>query len=369
MVPLFDLKTQYQCIREEIREAIDEVLDNTHYILGPAVDAFETEFSAYCGVSHSVGVNNGTNAIQLALLAAGVGPGDEVITVPHTFIATVSAIRYTGATPVLVDVEPETLTIDPYQIEAAITPRTRAVIPVHLYGHPAEMDTILEIARRHDLSVIEDCAQAHGATYKGRRVGTLGHYGCFSFYPSKNLGACGEAGLVTTNNDEGAKKLRMLRDWGARAKNNHEVLGFNMRMEGLQGAVLGVKLRYLDSWIEQRQACAAYYDEELSEAHVSLPYRRPATSHVYHLYVIRSEGRDELQTHLASLGVQSGVHYPTPVHLQKAHADLNYKRGDFPITERAADTVLSIPMFPELTREQQDQVVSAIKTFALEEVA
>jgi dTDP-4-amino-4,6-dideoxygalactose transaminase len=365
MVPLFDLKIQYQSIRKEIRDAIDEVLDGAHYILGPAVDEFEAAFSAYCGVSHSIGVNNGTNAIQLALLAAGVGSGDEVITVPHTFIATVSAIRYTGATPVLVDVEPKTLTIDPSQIEAAITPRTRAVIPVHLYGHPAEMDTILEIARRHDLKVIEDCAQAHGATYKGRRVGSLGDYGCFSFYPSKNLGACGEGGLVTTNDDEGARKLRMLRDWGARSKNIHELLGFNMRLEGLQGAVLNVKLRHLDKWIDWRRACAAYYSEELSDANVFLPCERPGISHVYHLYVIRSDKRDELQTHLASLGVQSGVHYPTPVHLQKAHADLNYKRGNFPIAERAAETVLSIPMFPELTREQQDQVVSAIKTFAL----
>jgi dTDP-4-amino-4,6-dideoxygalactose transaminase len=369
MVPLFDLKTQFQSIREEIRQAIDEVLDNAHYILGPAVEAFESDFSAYCGVSHSIGVNNGTNAIQLALLAAGVGPGDEVITIPHTFIATVSAIRYTGARPVLVDVEPETLTIDTSQIEAAITPRTKAVIPVHLYGHPAEMDTILDVAHRHGLKVIEDCAQAHGAFYKGRRVGSIGDYGCFSFYPSKNLGACGEGGLVTTSNDEGAQKLRMLRDWGARIKNDHDLLGFNMRMEGLQGAVLRVKLRYLDAWIERRRACAAFYDEELSEQDLFLPREQPGSSHVYHLYVVRSENRDELRSHLESSGVQSGIHYPTPVHLQKAHADLKYKRGDFPISERAADSVLSIPMFPELTREQRNHVVAAIKTFALAGVA
>ena len=365
MIPLFDLKVQTQSIREEIREAIDEVLDNASFILGPAVEAFEADFSAWCGVRHSIGVNNGTNAIQLALLAAGVGPGDEVITVPHTFIATVSAIRYTGATPVFVDVEPVTLTIDPSQIEAAITPRTKALVPVHLYGQPAEMDTVLDIARRHGLKLIEDCAQAHGATYKGRRVGSIGDYGCFSFYPSKNLGACGEGGLVTTNDEEGARRLSMLRDWGARTKNIHEMPGFNMRLEGLQGAVLRVKLRYLDSWIELRKACAAYYAQALGEYDLILPAEIPDTGHVYHLYVVRSENRDELQSHLASLGVQSGIHYPTPVHLQKAHADLNYKKGDFPVAERAAKTVLSIPIFPELTREQQDQVVSAIKTFTL----
>lgn len=363
MVPLFDLKTQLQSLRGEIHEAIDGVLENAHYILGPAVSAFEADFAAYCSVNHAIGVNNGTNAIQLALLAAGIGPGDEVITVPHTFIATVAAIRYTGATPVFVDVEPVSLTIDTSQIQAAITPRTRALLPVHLYGQAAEMDPILDIARRYGLAVIEDCAQAHGATYRGRRVGSLGDYGCFSFYPTKNLGACGEGGLVTTNDDDGAHKLRMLRDWGAQTKNRHEIRGFNMRLEGLQGAVLRVKLRYLDAWTEQRRACAAYYEEALRESDIKVPVERPGNRHVYHLYAIRSENRDELQAHLDLLGVQTAVHYPTPVHLQKAHADLNYRRGDLPVSERAAETVLSIPMFPELTREQQDHVMSAIRTF------
>ncbi|MGD0548888.1 MAG: DegT/DnrJ/EryC1/StrS family aminotransferase, partial [Terracidiphilus sp.] len=339
MVPLFDLRIQYLALRDEIRAAVDEVFDNAHYILGPAVSAFEQQFAAYCSVKHAVGVNNGTNAIQLALLAAGIGPGDEVITVPHTFIATVAAICYTGATPVLVDVNAKTFTMDVARIESAITPRTKAVLPVHLYGQPAEMDTILEIARRHGLKVIEDCAQAHGATYRGRTVGGIGDYGCFSFYPSKNLGACGEGGMVTTNDDDGARTLRMLRDWGAEIKNRHEIRGFNMRLEGVQGAVLGVKLRYLEQWIGQRRACAEYYRTQLTGCEFSLPTERPDSRHVYHLFVVRSEQRDRLQAHLAGRGVHTAVHYPTPVHLQPAHSDLGYKRGDFPVSEDAAQTV------------------------------
>jgi dTDP-4-amino-4,6-dideoxygalactose transaminase len=365
MVPLFDLKIQYQSLRREILEATDEVLDNAQYILGPAVTAFETEFAAYCATSHGIGVNNGTNAIQLALLAAGVRPGDEVITVPHTFIATVAAIRYIGAVPVFVDIEPITMTIDTAKIEAAVTPRTKAILPVHLYGQAAEMATILEIAQRHGLKVIEDCAQAHGATYRGRRVGSIGDYGCFSFYPSKNLGAYGEGGMVTTNDDSGARTLRLLRDWGAETKNHHVIKGYNMRLEGLQGAVLGVKLRYLETWTEQRRNRAEYYREALKDTDVLLPAERPENRHVYHLFPIRSEKREELQAHLLALGVQTGVHYPVPVHLQPAHADLNYHRGDFPVAERVAETELSIPLFPELTREQQNQVATAIQTFSL----
>jgi dTDP-4-amino-4,6-dideoxygalactose transaminase len=369
MVPLFDLKIQYQSLREEIRAAIDEVLDNAHYTLGPAVSAFEQDFAGYCAVKHAIGVNNGTNAIQLALLAAGVGRGDEVITVPHTFIATVAAIRYTGATPVLVDIDAKTFTMDVSQIVGKITPRTKAILPVHLYGQPAEMDTILEIARTHNLKVIEDCAQAHGATYRGRRVGSFGDYGCFSFYPSKNLGACGEGGMVITNVDTGAQTLRMLRDWGAQVRNKHEIPGFNMRMEGVQGAVLGVKLRYLEQWVDQRRACAAYYQDQLAEVDCLLPGELEHTRHAYHLYVIQSVNRNELHAHLNSLGVNTGVHYPTPIHLQQAHSDLGYKKGDFPVCEHAARTVLSLPMFPELTREQQNEVVSAIGTFAQMELA
>jgi dTDP-4-amino-4,6-dideoxygalactose transaminase len=365
MVPLFDLQAQYRTVRQEIHAAVEQVLDDAHYILGPAVSAFENDFAAYCTTAHAVGVNNGTNAIQLALLAAGVRPGDEVITVPHTFIATVAAIRYIGAIPVFVDIEPVTMTMDTTKIEDAITPGTRAILPVHLYGQAAEMDAIMSIARRHGLKVIEDCAQAHGATYHGRRVGSIGDYGCFSFYPSKNLGACGEGGMVTTNHDGGARMLRMLRDWGAETKNQHMVKGYNMRLEGIQGAVLGVKLRYLEAWTEQRRACAAYYRQALSGLDLLLPEERPQNRHVYHLFAVRVENREEFKEHLLSLGVQTGVHYPIPVHLQLAHADLYYQKGDFPVAERTAETQLSIPLFPELTREQQDQVVSAIQTFSM----
>lgn len=369
MIPLFDLKIQYQSLREEIRAALDDVMDGGHYILGPSVSAFEQEFAQYCSVKHAIGVNNGTNAIQIALLTAGVGPGDEVITVPHTFIATVAAIRYTGATPVLVDVEPSSLTIDVSRIEEAITVRTKAILPVHLYGHAAEMDKILEIARHYDLKVIEDCAQAHGASYRGRHVGTLGDYGCFSFYPSKNLGACGEGGMVITNSDDHARTLRSFRDWGASTKNRHEILGFNMRLEGMQGAILRVKLQYLQQWIDQRRACAAYYQKALAGSDLLLPVELQDNRHSYHLYVVRSENRDALQSHMSSLGVQTGIHYPTPVHLQPAHADLGYKPGDFPVAERASRTVLSLPMFPELRPEQQDQVNSVIDSFSKVEMA
>jgi dTDP-4-amino-4,6-dideoxygalactose transaminase len=294
-----------------------------------------------------------------------VCPGDEVITVPHTFIATVAAIRYIGATPVFVDIEADTMTMDPARIEAAISLRTRAIVPVHLYGHPADMDRILAVARRYGLKVIEDCAQAHGATYRGKRVGSLGDFGCFSFYPSKNLGAYGEGGLVTTNDDEAARVLRMLRDWGAETKNEHVLKGYNMRLEGVQGAVLGVKLQYLDRWTEQRRACAAFYREALQGLDVDLPVERPENRHVYHLFPVRCRQRQDLQTHLASRGVQTGVHYPTPVHLQPAHADLHYCKGDFPVAEAAAETELSIPIFPELTREQQEEVVAALQIFSV----
>ncbi|HEY0797190.1 MAG TPA: DegT/DnrJ/EryC1/StrS family aminotransferase [Acidisarcina sp.] len=363
-VPLFDLKAQYKGLRDEIRVAIDEVLDSAHYILGPAVAAFERNFASYCEARHGIGVNNGTNAIQLALMAAGVESGDEVITVPHTFVATVAAIRYIGAIPVFVDVEPGSFTMDAAEIEAAITPKTKAILPVHLYGQAAEMDSILEIARHWGLKVIEDCAQAHGATYHGRRVGSIGDYGCFSFYPSKNLGAYGEAGMVTTSHDEGAQTLRMLRDWGQEEKNHHVLRGFNMRMEGMQGAVLGVKLRHLEEWTERRRQCAEYYNNALQGCGLHLPLERTGNRHVYHLYAVRSPNRDALRAALLACGVHSGVHYPIPVHLQQAHADLGYRRGAFPVAERAAETELSIPLFPELTPSQQDQVVAAIRQFA-----
>ena len=264
MLPLFDLTAQYRSIREEIREAVDQVLENAHYILGPEVASFEQNFAAFCGARHAVGVNSGTSALHLALLAAGVGPGDEVITVPFTFVATAAAIRYAGALPVFVDMDPVTLTMDPAQIEAAITPRTKAILPVHLFGHPADMDPICSIAREHNLMVVEDCAQAHGATYKGRTVGSIGESGCFSFYPSKNLGACGEGGMVVTNSDEGREKVALLRDWGTKTKGFHDIPAFNYRMEGIQGAILDVKLRHLPEWTALRRHHAAFYGQALA---------------------------------------------------------------------------------------------------------
>ena len=287
MLPLFDLKAQYQSIREEIRVAVDQVLDNSHYILGPEVAAFEQNFARFCGVRHAIGVSSGTSALHLAVVAAGIGAGDEVITVPMTFIATAAAIRYAGATPVFVDVDPVTLTMDVSQIEAAITPRTKAILPVHLYGHPADMDPICAIARKHNLVVIEDCAQAHGATYKGRTVGGLGDYGCFSFYPSKNLGACGEGGMVVTNSDGANETLRLLRDWGQKTKGYHEIPAFNARLEGIQGAILDVKLRHLPKWTELRRSHAAFYNRELAGMQLELPHEAAHARHVYHLYVVR----------------------------------------------------------------------------------
>ncbi|MBX6311395.1 MAG: DegT/DnrJ/EryC1/StrS family aminotransferase [Isosphaeraceae bacterium] len=361
MIPFVDLKAQYQAIRAEIEAAIARVLDSGQYILGEEVAAFEREFAAYSGAVHGVAVNSGTSALHLALLAAGIGSGDEVITTPHTFVATVAAIGYTGARPVFVDIDSHSFTIDPNQIEAAITSRTKAIIPVHLYGQPADMDPILEIARRRGLVVIEDAAQAHGAEYKGRRAGSLGDLGCFSFYPGKNLGAYGEGGAVVTNNPEYARTLRMLRDWGAERKYHHVLKGFNYRMDGLQGAILRVKLRHLEAWTEARRSRAAQYDALLADSCVTTPAALPHNRHVYHVYAVRHPQRDALQRVLADRQIQTGIHYPIPVHLQPAHADLGYRRGDFPHAEQAADEVLSLPMFPELADEQLAYVAEGVR--------
>jgi len=307
-----------------------------------------------------VGVNSGTSALHLALLAAGIGPGDEVITVPFTFVATVAAIRYTGARPVFVDIDPASFTMDPKRLEAALTPRTRAVLPVHLYGQPADMDPIVAFARRHDLVVIEDAAQAHGARYHARRVGSLGDMACFSFYPGKNLGAYGEGGAVVTASADCAKTVRMLRDWGQEQKYMHVLRGFNYRLEGIQGAVLSVKLKYLDEANRRRAVNAWRYSHHLDGAGVEMPRTMPDRTHVFHVYAVRSKRRDALQKHLTERQVQTGIHYPVPVHLTPAHADLGYRRGDFPESERAADEVLSLPMFPELTEEQIATVAEAV---------
>ena len=364
MIPFLDLKAQYTTIRAEVNEAIQGVLDSCQFTLGREVEAFEKEFAAFSGASFGVGVNTGTSALHLALLAAGVGPGDEVITVPFTFVATVAAIRYTGATPVFVDIDPLTYTMDPEALEAAITPRSKVILPVHLYGQPADMDPIQAVARPHGLVVIEDAAQAHGAEYKGRRVGSLGDLACFSFYPGKNLGACGEGGMVVTNNPDYTRTLKMLRDWGAERKYHHELLGYNYRMEGIQGAVLRVKLRHLEAWTEARREAAAHYNHIFDSSGVVTPKEMDWARHVYHIYAVRSPDRTAWQEALLERGIQTGIHYPFPIHLLPAHADLGYEKGQFPRSEEAAEQVLSLPMFPELTSDQRMEVATAVRLLA-----
>jgi dTDP-4-amino-4,6-dideoxygalactose transaminase len=360
-VPYLDLKAQYQSIKPEIDAAIARVLESGQFVLGPEVAAFEQEFAAYCGAAECIALNSGTSALHLALLAAGVGPGDEVITVPFTFVASVAAVTYTGARPVLVDIDPRSFTMDPATIEAAITPRTKAILPVHLYGQSADMAPIMEIAQRHGLVVIEDAAQAHGAKYKGRPVGSIGDIGCFSFYPGKNLGAYGEGGAVTTNNPEYAHTIRMLRDWGQDRKYHHVLRGFNYRMEGFQGAILRVKLRHLDRWTEARREVVRQYDELLSDSGVETPTEMPWGRHVYHVYTLRTDDRDGLQAFLQAEGIQTSIHYPVPAHLQPAYADLGYGRGAFPRSERAAEQVLSLPLYPELSSQAVAEVAGAVK--------
>jgi dTDP-4-amino-4,6-dideoxygalactose transaminase len=349
MIPFVDLKAQYLSIKDEIDTVVLKVLSSTQFILGNEVTALESEFAAYCNADSGIALNTGTSALHLALLAAGIGPGDEVITVPFTFVATVAAICYTGATPVFVDIDPVSYTIDVTKIEAAITDRTKAILPVHLYGQPADMDPIMEIARRYNLTVIEDAAQAHRAEYKGRRIGSIGDIGCFSFYPGKNLGAYGEGGMAVTSNPEYAQTIRMLRDWGQERRYHHVIKGYNYRMDGVQGAILRVKLRYLDAWTEARRSHAALYNELLADCGLTIPTAMPYSYHVYHVYGVRTAERDKLQQHLNQQGIQTGIHYPIPVHLQPAYSDLGYKAGDFPQSELIAREELSLPMYPELT--------------------
>jgi dTDP-4-amino-4,6-dideoxygalactose transaminase len=363
VIPFVDLKSQYLSIKPEVDAAVLSVFDSTQYVLGSFVASFEQAFSKYSTVEHTVAVNTGTSALHLAFLAAGIGAGDEVITTPFTFVATVSAIDYARAKPVFVDIDPESLTIDPARIEAAITPRTKAIVPVHLYGRPADMDPILEIGRRRNVLVIEDACQAHGAEYKGRRAGSMGQMGCFSFYPGKNLGAYGEGGAVTTNDASYAKTLRMLRDWGCEKRYHHDIKGFNYRMEGVQGAVLGVKMKYIEGWTEGRRRAAAQYDAALGGGSFHPPIAPAHMRHVYHVYAVRHPRRDALQAHLTKAGVSTGIHYPIPVHLQKCFAELGHKAGDFPHSERAASETLSLPMFPELRPEQVDEVLQALNSW------
>ncbi|MCJ2179802.1 DegT/DnrJ/EryC1/StrS family aminotransferase [Novosphingobium album (ex Hu et al. 2023)] len=361
MIPFVDLKAQYVSIKPEVDAAIQRIMETCQFTLGAEVAEFEKEFAAYSQAAFGAGVNTGTSALHLGLLAAGIGPGDEVITTPFTFVATVAAIYYTGATPVLVDIDPATYTIDPALIEAAITPATKAIIPVHLYGQPADMDPIMAIARKHGLTVLEDACQAHGAEYKGKRVGAIGDMAAFSFYPGKNLGAFGEGGMLTTDNADYDRTVRMLRDWGAERKYHHVLKGYNYRLEGLQGSVLRVKLKYLDRWTEQRRAMAARYDAMFAGTGLPTPFSRDDVRHVYHIYAVRTPDRAGWQEALNSKGIQSGIHYPIPVHLLPAYTDLGYKQGQFPHAEKAAAEVLSLPMFPEFTEQQQDVVVAAVK--------
>lgn len=363
MIPLVDLKAQYDSIKPEIDAAIQRVLDHTQFIEGPEVAAFEAAFANACGAPHAVGVASGTAAIDLALRVLGIGPGDEVITTPHTFIATVEPVRDVGATPVFVDIDLGTYNIDPGKIEDAITEHTRALMPVHLYGQPADMLPILDIARRHDLRVIEDAAQAHGATYHDQHVGLWGDIGTFSFYPAKNIGAYGDAGAIVTRDAALAKRLRMLRNHGRTEKYVHAMHGLGERLDALQAAILAVKLTRLEAWTTRRRQIADIYRVQLNDLPLILPQELDGASHVYHQFVIRTERRDALRAHLRDAGVGTGIHYPLPLHLQPALEDLGYQEGDFPVTEQVADTVLSLPVYPELTSGQIDAIVSAIRGF------
>ncbi len=361
VIPLLDLRAQYQPLRQEILAAVARVLDGMTLFLGPEQMQFEQEFAAYCGSAHGVGVSNGTDALNLALRACGIGAGDEVITVSNTFIATVEAITLVGARTVFVDVDPQTATMDCSQLAQAWTPRTRAIMPVHLFGHAADMDPIMAFAREHHLVVIEDASQAQGATYKGKRVGSIGDIGCFSLYYSKNLGAYGEAGVCVTNSEAYATAMRTFRDHGSRVRYQHESIGSNARLDELQAAILRIKLPHLDGWNDARRAHAATYTAALQGVVKATPSAQAWAGHVYYVYVVRVADRDRVRSELQELGVLTGVHYPIPCHLQQACANLGYARGSLPVTEAFADEILSIPMYPELTHEQIETVISALK--------
>ncbi len=361
IIPYFDLKAQYAGLREEILGALDRVCQNASFILGDEVARFEKEFAAFCETKHCVALNSGTSALHLGLLAAGVQTGDEVITTSNTFIATAEAISYTGAKPVFVDIDPATANIDPKQIEPAITSRTKAIVPVHLYGRPVDLEAILEIAKRRGLVVIEDACQAHGARYRGKRVGGFGQSAAFSFYPGKNLGAYGEGGALTTNDERIAQFARAMRDHGQTRRYFHDCIGYNYRMDGFQGAVLRVKLKHLEEWTAQRQELSALYRKLLTDARVEFPQDDPRNESVCHLFVVYVENRDAVRAALEARGVQSAIHYPVPVHLQQACVTLGYRRGAFLHTERACERVFSMPLFPEMKTEQ---VEYAAKTLA-----
>ncbi len=368
-VPLVDLHAQYRTIKHEITTAFEDVLETMQLFLGPQTQAFEDEFAAYCNCRYGVGLSSGTDALTLALRACGIGNGDEVITVANTFIATVEAIALVGALPVFVDIDPGTYTMDHRQLDSALTSRTRAILPVHLYGHPVEMQHVLDFARLHGLRVIEDASQAHGATYRGKRVGSLGDIGCFSLYYSKNLGAYGEAGICVTNNDELAETMRVLRDHGSRVRYRHELLGVNARLDEVQAAVLRVKLRYLERWNAARQSHAMAYTRQLQDVVEAVPIVQSWGTHVYCYYVVQAPQRDHLCIMLERQGIGTNIHYPTPIHLQPACAHYGYKRGTLPVTEAVAERIVSLPMYPEMTEEQIQLVINAIKKSNVERAA
>lgn len=362
-IPMVDLKAQLAQIRDEIHPALEAVMENTAFILGPSVKQFEANFASSVGSKHCVAVNSGTSALHLALLVAGVGPGDNVITVPFTFIATLEAIWMVGATPVLVDICEDTMTMDMSQVEAALTPQTKAVIPVHLYGQMAEMEPLMKLSEAKGFAIIEDACQAHLATQHGRVSGSFGHAGCFSFYPGKNLGAYGEGGAVVTDNESWAKRMRDLRDHGQSTKYYHDEMGFNYRMDGFQGAVLDIKLRHLPEWSRLRRERAAWYDEKLKDLPLTLPATGEGNEHVYHLYVIRHKDRDAIMEKLKQDNIASGLHYPIPAHLQKACEAYGWKEGDYPVSEQAAKGVLSIPIYPELSEAWAERVSVSLHNY------
>jgi len=360
-IPYLDLHAQYNAISKEVLAALEAVCESTRFAQGPATVEFEEAFAKYCGVKHCVSVNSGTSALHLAMRCLGVGPGDEVITVPMTFIATAWAISYAGARQVFVDIDPERRTMDPDKLEAAITPRTKAILPVHLFGQPADMERILSIADRHGIPVVEDCAQAHGAVYNKRRVGQYGSIGCFSFYPGKNLGAYGEGGAFVTNDDRMATRARSLRDHGQSRRYYHDEIGYNYRMDSFQAAVLKIKLMRLEEWNAARVARAHIYSESLSGLPVKLPRHYEDSESVWHCYVIECEQRDNVRSRLMEEGIETGIHYPIPVHLQRAYAELGYSSGDFPISEEFGRHCLSLPIYPELTDAEAHVVARALR--------
>ena len=362
-IPLVDLKAQYLSLKPEIDQAIQRVIDNTDFILGKEVELFEKEFASFSRARYGIGVASGTDALHLSLLALGIGSGDEVITAANTFVATVLAINYAGAQPVLVDIDQENYNMDPSLIKQAVTKKTKAIIPVHLFGQPADMGSIMKIAKEHNLKVIEDACQAHGTEYKGSRAGSIGDIGCSSFYPGKNLGAYGDGGMVLTNSEKIAQRIRMLRNYGSQVKYYHEFKGFNSRLDTIQAAILRVKLKRLNKWTEERRRHAKRYNELLKGMEVVTPREEDYAKHVYHLYIIRIKERDRLLKYLKSKGIFAGIHYPIPIHLLNAYRDLGYKRRDFPVTEQIAKEIISLPIYPELKEDEIKYIVNNIKAF------